>query len=236
MQAFNDYLCGKGKTKILNAYLLLSEQDNSDPGLNIVLNILEGAFWAIGSYGGGIGNFAASFLSGMLSYWLTDTPPSLNQQFASTLTRFDNTATAVDAQLATYSADVPKYWNTQFTFNGKPAPLADLATGHFPKEEDPDFYPMYNAAILKIDQTVWTQMLVNNFVITYWDDSSNPFILSGDQGTPPIQWVQDNYKRYPAYRCTWEWVVAQHCGDSTGWRIYDYNIGTGPGIDSSPIH
>jgi hypothetical protein len=234
MQHFNDFLCGKGKTRIINAYSLLSEQDNSDRGVNIVLNILEAAFAAIGSYGGGIGSFASSFVSGMLNYWLTDTPPSLKGQFASTLTRFDNTATAVDAQLAAYSADVPKYWNTQFTFNGKPTTLADLATGHFPKELDPDFYPMYEAAILKLDQTVWTQMLVDNYVVTYWDDSGNPFVLSGDQGTPPIQWVQDWIKEYPAYRYTWEWVVAKHCGDSTGWRMYGYNIGTGPGVDSRP--
>src|SRR3954452_6569834 len=41
MQAFNDYVYNQGQSRVLNAYLLLSEQDSSDPGLTIGLNILQ---------------------------------------------------------------------------------------------------------------------------------------------------------------------------------------------------
>src|SRR6201995_4677304 len=111
MQAFNDYIHSYGKDKILNAYFLLSEPDQSDPGLAVVLNVMEGAFWAIGSEGGPIGNFVASFLSGMLSYWATDTPPDLNGAFADYISRFSKTCLEVDAQLAVYHQDVAGNWD-----------------------------------------------------------------------------------------------------------------------------
>jgi len=119
MQALNGYVYDHGLVKIQNAYLLLSEVDNVDPGAVVAINVIEGAFWAFGSLGGPIGNFAASFLSGMVSYWATNTPPSLNGQFASYFTRFDATTRQVDTQLATYYGDVAANWNTQFSYNGK---------------------------------------------------------------------------------------------------------------------
>src|ERR671910_139229 len=78
MQAFNDYVYNHGQSRVLNSYLLLSEQDDSDPGLTIGLNVLEGVFWAVGGSLGPVGNFLASFLSGMVSWWATSTPPNLN--------------------------------------------------------------------------------------------------------------------------------------------------------------
>ena len=75
MQALNDYVYNQGQSRVLNAYLLLSEQDNSDPGLTIGLNIFEGLFWAVGSELGPIGNFLASFLSGMVSWWAKSARP-----------------------------------------------------------------------------------------------------------------------------------------------------------------
>ena len=56
MQALNDYVYNQGQSRVLNAYLLLSQQDNNDPGLVVGLNILEGAFWAVGGSLGPIGN------------------------------------------------------------------------------------------------------------------------------------------------------------------------------------
>ena len=68
MQDFNDYVYNQGgNSRILNAYLLLSEQDDHDPGLAIGLNVLEGAFKAFGGMMGPVGVFASNFLSGMLS-------------------------------------------------------------------------------------------------------------------------------------------------------------------------
>jgi hypothetical protein len=127
MQALNDYIYNQGNSRVTNAYLLLSEQDSSDPGLTVGLNILEGVFWAVGSELGPIGNFLASFLSGMVSWWASNTPPSLNTTFASLLIRLQQTSLAVDTQLATYYQNVAANWDVQFTYNGQTQTLANLA-------------------------------------------------------------------------------------------------------------
>lgn len=232
MQSFNDYVYNQGQSKVLNAYLRLSEQDNSDPGLVVGLNILEGAFWAIGSELGPIGNFAASFLSGMVSWWATNTPPSLNTTFASLLTRFQATSLAVDQQLAQYYQNVAADWNTQFTYNGVTTTLADFANITFPAETDPQFETMAATALFALDQTVWTTVMRANFVITLWELSSGPTILPGDQSDPPVSWDESMIGVNPSYYNTWTWHNSSGCGDTTGWQINQYNIGTGAGVFS----
>ncbi len=235
MQALNDYVYNQGgSSRILNAYLLLSEQDNSDLGLTIGLNVLEGAFWAIGGMLGPIGNFSASFLSGMVSYWATsaNTPPSLNTTFASTAIRIQKTSFQVDQQLAAYYNDVAGNWNTSFTYNGNTVSLADLANINFPAETDNNFFPLANAAIFALDQMIWKTVLNINYVITLWELSSGPTILPGDQNTPPIQYDESFIANNPSYYNTWSWHQSSGCGDTTGWNINEYNIGTGAGIFS----
>ena len=232
MQSFNDYVYNQGQSKVLNAYLLLSEQDNSDPGLVVGLNILEGAFWAIGSELGPIGNFAASFLSGMVSWWASNTPPSLNTTFASLLTRLQATSLAVDKQLAQYYQNVAANWQTQFTFNGVTTTLSDFATVTFPAETDPQFETLAAAALFALDQTVWTTVMKSNFVITLWQLSSGPLILPGDQSDPPVSWDEMFIGKNPSYYNTWTWHNSSGCGDTTGWQINQYNIGTGAGVFS----
>ena len=225
MQALNGYVYDHGLVKIQNAYLLLSEVDNVDPGAVVAINVIEGAFWAFGSLGGPIGNFAASFLSGMVSYWATNTPPSLNGQFASYFTRFDATTRQVDTQLATYYGDVAANWNTQFSYNGKTTTLSDLATAQFPAKTDPTFEAMAAKALDGLDHTLWKQMLVANDVITFWQPH-NRFILPRSEGDP-ASWAQTFIRNYPAYYLTWSWHDSTGCGDSSGWQINEYNIGTG---------
>src|SRR5215471_5843773 len=101
MQAFNDYVYSQGgNSRILNAYLLLSQKDDHDPGLPIGLNVLEGVFKAIGSMLGPVGMFASNFLSGMLSWWAdsANTPPNLNTTFASLDIRIQQTSRQIDTQ------------------------------------------------------------------------------------------------------------------------------------------
>jgi len=230
MQQFNDYVYNQGQSRVLNAYLLLSEQDNSDPGLVIGLNILEGAFWAVGSELGPIGNFLASFLSGMVSWWATSTPPSLNATFASLLLRLQATSLAVDQQLATYYQDVPGNWNVQFTYNGQTQTLSDLANITVPAETDPNFETLAAAALFALDQQIWTTVMQSNYVITLWELSSGPLILSGSQDQPPVSWDEMFIGKNPAYYNTWSWHSSSGCGDTSGWEIQEYNIGTGAGV------
>jgi hypothetical protein len=232
MQAFNDYVYNQSTAKVLNAYLLLSESDGSDPGLTVGLNILEGAFWAIGSELGPLGNFAASFLSGMVSAWATATPPSLNTTFANMLTRLQGTSQAVDAQLATYYQNVAADWETTFTYNGAAAKLADLATGTFPVETDPAFNTAVTAALFALDQQIWRSVLAARYVITLWELSSGPIILAGNEDAPPIPYDEDFIAAHPAYRNTWVWHNSTGCGDTTGWEISESNVGTGAGLFS----
>ena len=143
----------------------MSEQDNSDPGLTIGLNILEGVFWAVGSELGPIGNFLASFLSGMVSWWATNTPPNLNTTFASLLIRLQQTSLAVDSQLATYYQNVAANWDVQFTYNGQTQTLSNLANITVPAETDPTFETLAAAAIFALDQQVWTSVMQANYII-----------------------------------------------------------------------
>jgi hypothetical protein len=226
MQAFNDYVYNQGQSKVLNAYLLMSEHDDSDPGLIIGLNVLEGAFWAIGGSLGPIGNFAASFLSGMVSWWATSTPPSLNTTFASLLSRLQATSLAVDKQLAQYYQNVAANWNTQFTYNGKTTTLADLATITFPAETDPQFETLAATALFALDQTVWKTVMVANFVITHWEPDT---VMQGKESEPPVSWDEMFIGKNPAYYNTWSWHNKSGCGDTSGWNTQEYNIGTGAG-------
>jgi hypothetical protein len=230
MQAFNDYVFNHGQSLVNNAYVLLTEQDDSDPGLTVGLNILEGAFWAVGSLGGPIGSFVASFMSGMVAWWASDTPPDLAQTFSGLWTRLSASSLAVDNQLAVYYNDVAGNWGTQFTYNGVTTTLANLAEGTFPAETDTGFGPLAAAALFALDQAIWTTVMQANFVITQWELSSGPLILQGDENDPPVKWDEGLIAGNPAYYCTWVWHESSGCGDMTGWEISEYNIGTGAGV------
>jgi hypothetical protein len=226
MQAFNDYVYTQGQSKVLNAYFLLSEKDGSDPGLTIGLNVLEGVFWAVGGSLGPIGNFAASFLSGMVAWWATDTPPNLNTTFASLLTRLQATSLAIDKQLAQYYQDVAGNWNTQFTYNGKTSTLADCANITFPPETDPQFETLVATALVALDQQVWKTVMIANFVVTHWEPDT---VMPGKESEPPVSWDEMFIAKNPAYYNTWSWHNSSGCGDTSGWNTLEYNIGTGAG-------
>jgi len=232
LQALNDYIYTYGQGKILNAYLLLSEQDNSDLGLNIGLNILEGIFWAVGSEFGPVGNFLASFGSGMVSYWASsaNTPPSLNTTFSDMINRISATFRAFDAQMAVYYSDVAGNWNTSFSFNGKTGALSDLATMAVPTEQDTGFQPLATAGIFALDQLIWKTVMQKNYVVTLWE--GQPLIFKGNQNDPPTSWAQGFIAANPAYNITWSWHNSSGCGSVNGWEIQEYNIGTGAGVFS----
>ena len=239
MQAFNDQVYNFGLAKYLNAYELLSEHDDNDLGLAIGLNIIEGAFWAAGSVGGPAGSFLASFLSGMVAYWMTDTPPSLNTAFAQNVLRFQATTEQVDANLASYHADVAGNWNVSFTYNGKTQALSDLAGFVFPVETDPDYKPLLDAALFAVDQAVWNNLLVAGFVITFWYNGgdgtwngSDLFTDYKEKDIPPTDWVRDYYKQHPAYYEQLAWYSGDGdkcCGAPACWAVGDNNLGTGVG-------
>ena len=228
MQALNDWIQLYGQPKILNAYLLLSQVDNADVGMTVMLNVLEGAFWAIGSEFGPGGNFAASFLSGMVVYWTSNAPPSLNTSFSSYLSRFVASAAAVDLQLATYhdtlSRDPKSIWNLTFLYKGSTSTIGDLANIDCPSEEDAAFVKAGQAAVLAIDQNLWTYMLRQQ----YWILKSPPFLYRGTQDNPPIAWAQQHYIDHPSTYLTWVWEPGSSgcSGNPSGWGIVEYTLFT----------
>jgi len=230
MQHLNDYIFSYGQSKVLNAYLLLSETDN-DPGFSLGLEILEGAFWAVGSEFGAIGNFLASFLSGIVSTWATNLPPSLNTTFASLETRLAKSSIALDTQLADLASDVARNWNTAFSYQGQTVTLSALADLIVPPETDPAFEAMANAALFALDQQIWATVLRANFVITTFGSYGTPYTVPGSADQPPYGWAQDFIKSNPSYTVSWQWYQSTACcqsdTDPSGWRITETNIGTG---------
>ena len=238
MQDFNDYVFLYGSPKVTTAYLLLSEVDAEDPGVAICLNILESALNAIGGILGPAGSFVGTFFAGMINSWTTNTPPSLNTTFASLLTRLSATSLAVDDQVATINGDVADNWNTSFTFGGNTTAVSDLAAIAFPAKGTDDFQTLANAALFALDQAIWSTVLQANFIISLWqsveDGAVQPFIIkSDDQTTPPITEIESYIAANPAFYYTYSWHVASGCGDSTGWAIQEYNLGTGVTVENA---
>ena len=240
MQALNDNSYPQCLARISDAFDLLTEpDDSSNAGLTIVLNIVEGAFWAIGAsvpkaYTA-IGNFGASFLSGMVSWWGQGSlPPSLNGQFVSLRDAYTAAYNALDSQLGGYSdnlkssdpAVVQKCWETTFTYNGKTTAVSDLAIQELPQEKDnTDFEVMASSIVTGFAQGLWTTLLDNNAWITKWLEAPQEKISGDDPNSPPLSTIQAYIQQNPAYYYTWEWHPKKGKCDSSGWLITEYSLG-----------
>jgi len=233
--SFNKDLLNQANMKLENAYALLTEPDKSDLGLQVCINLLGGCFWALGSVLGPIGNIPANFLSGLVSYYATDTPPSLNGEFSSLLIRLQNTFNQVDLDLSNYYQEPVANWDKvlngtfdipfqKVTASGK---LGDLANIDFPTQDDPNYYTIQNACIKALDQTIWVTLL-NKFVITH-------YILSNNQPWNDIDtnaWDNSFLRNHKSYYHTWTAIdnTDKHGGHYTTYDQEEYNIGTGAGM------
>lgn len=240
MQAMNDHAYPQNLARISDAFDLMTEpDDSSNAGLTIVLNLVEGAFWAIGAsvpkaYTA-IGNFAASFFSGMVAWWGQGSlPPSLNSQFVSLRDAYTAAYNALDSQLAGYSQSlqskdptvVQACWDTSFTYNGKTTAISDLGTEELPVEsDDPDFVTMVTASVTGFAQGLWTTLLDANAWITLWLEAPQEKISGNDPNSPPLSTIQAYIKSNPAYYYTWEWHAKNGKCDSSGWLITSYSLG-----------
>lgn len=240
MQKMNDNAYPQNLARISDAFDLLTEpDDSSNAGLTILLNIVEGAFWAIGAsvptaYAA-IGNFAASFLSGMVAWWGQGSlPPSLNSQFVSLRDAYTAAYNALDSQLGGYShslqskdpAVVQKCWDTSFTYSGKTTAISDLGTKELPREKDnTDFEVMVTGIVTGFAQGLWTTLLDANAWITLWLEAPQEKISGNDPNSPPLSTIQAYIKSNPAYYYTWEWHAKNGKCDSSGWLITSYSLG-----------
>jgi hypothetical protein len=234
---FNNELYIQGNTKIINAYLLLSLADNHDLGLTIGLNLLKGTFIALGVEGGIVGGIVANFLCGVVDGYAVSTPPSLNAQMSSLLTRFQATSEQLTVDLEMYYGNPAAYWNT--TFNGSvtnafgtysiSSTFSDLDTIDFPTETDSEFMQYLLTAQYALDQEVWYTLLPN-FVITQFNPSSDyPCKTSSEQ-----EMESDAASFYAKHKSYWNnWVYHYSTNrkgeDNSYYTQWQNDIGTGAG-------
>jgi hypothetical protein len=230
LQALNDYVYNEGaSSRILNAYLLMTEPPPGDLGLNIGLNIVGGIFRAVGSIYGPVGAAVTSFLAGLFGSWASSPPVSLNSTFASLDIRLQQTSLALDAQLATFYQDVPGNWNASFTYNGQAQTLSSLANLSLPAETDPAFEKLAQAGIFALDQEIWRSALQGKFFITqfFYTEGRAWMPWGNDPNTPPVQGYEQFLKDYPAYYCTYAWADPDPGNMDPGWAVQPSNVGTG---------
>lgn len=168
MVIFTNVINLYGQELIVNSFALLVESDNKDLGLDIVLNLICGGFWAIGSECGPIGAISANFLAGCVNRWKQPdcTPQSLLTSFQSMYSRFNKSCIELTNQLAIYSSDPEKYWNEQFTYQEKTVTLGDLSTIVFPAIGNEDFQIFQTTALFALDQNIWQTNLQHFCAVT----------------------------------------------------------------------
>ena len=227
MQAFNDYVYNEGGgSRISNCYLLLTIPDSKDPGLNVGISLLEGAFGVVGSFGA-FGGFACCFMCAEVSSWAAaaNTPPSLNADFGQMIIRYQKSSEAFDSQCANYIADPASNWNKVFTWQGQSCVLGDLASIDFPDESDPTFFTMATAAINALDVTVWHTVLQENCVVTLWLQNGAPLSFSANEDMNA--WTQGFIAKNPAYYVTWQYEAKGGFMQPAHYNVYEYNVGFG---------
>lgn len=243
MQRFNDLLYTYTITKCANAFLLLSKNDNNDPGMNIGINLLCGALIGVGGEFGILGCVAANYYCGLISEYSVTPPPSLLSKFTSYTTRIQATSLEADHDMAYDYSNAVANWNVVKTGSfdtpwGKKTlgcTLGQVAAISFPPETDPDFEEMMGKAIFAFDQSLWWTLLNQNFQINGWNIGwlLPPIIQAssvpkGDEG-------MNNYsKNYmtinPAYWTTWYYAQSsdKKGRDTSTYMIYDYSLGGEP--------
>ena len=231
MQAFNDYIYNNGQAFFANCFLLLTSKDDSDPGLSVGLNLLEGSFAALGDVYGPLGVFAATIMCGEVDSWASTTPPQLNSVFASMLIRYEQTSFTFDSQVADYISNPSSFWTKTFNWNGQSCLLGDLATISFPDETNPSFFPMANACLTGLNKSVWQEVLKMKCVITWWawipDGQVDPQPKMIKSNTNMVSWDENFISNNPAYYCTWTWHQDTGFADKDWWYTYEYNLGFG---------
>jgi hypothetical protein len=233
MISFNKDVLTNANIKMENAFVLLTQTDNNDLGLQVGINLLGGCFWALGSLMGPLGNIPANFLSSLVSYYATSTPPSLNTTFSSLLIRLQNTILQTNADLATYYQDPVSNWDktlsgsfkTPFGSYSASGKLSDLTTFDFPAQTDPSYYNILNGCVKSIDQGVWANLLTR-FVITDYIESNPPM---WDLPCDPNKIDNSFLKVNKSYYNVWTYHEDKDCyGNLVKYYHQEqYNIGTG---------
>jgi len=238
MIAFNTQFYSYGNSKILNAYALLQQTDNTDLGLQIGLNLLTSAMAALGGCVGFGGALAGNFVASMVAQYATVTPPGLNGEFADLISRFEQTSLQCGSDLQELYANTSGSWFNTYTgelitpFGTTPitGSVSDLATPNlFPSQDDPLFNDLLETATYALDQSIWS-VLLPRFVITQYQPSTE---------YPTSQYTEQDmennatsfYSAHPAYYNTWVYESANKSKNDAYW-LTQSNLGVGYSMTS----
>ena len=242
LQHFNDQLYTYSITKTANCFLLLSQTDNGDPGMNTGINLLCGAMIGIGAEFGIIGAVIANYFCGLVSEYSVTKPPSLLTTYTSYNTRIQATSMKADNDLATSNTDPVANWNivysgsfnTPWGIKSASCTLGQLAAIDVPSEIDTLYQQMMTKAVFCFDQMLWWAVIlryqVNGLNTGYMLPTIVPAssVANGDAG---MNKYSNNYMiSLPAH---WTYWIYSHTTDKKGrdtstYEILDYSLGSSP--------
>lgn len=215
--------------RIENGFSLLSLSDNKDLGLQIGVNLMDGAFWTCGDLVGGL---VANFCCGVLSHYTESTPPSLQGTTSSLLNRFQITNYQFNSDLEMFHSNPEEYWD--FVYSGTvvnpfgnyevSGKLSDLSTVDIPGKSDEGFQSIVNKLVYGTDQVIWNNLL-ENFVITKYNPSSIYKTKYGYDEDKMESNSNGYYQAHPAYWNNWVFHDTKH----SYYEEWQNNIGTGAG-------
>lgn len=223
MRALNIQLYNNANFETLNAYLLLTGNENNTQswGVTVGLQILTAVFWAgagalgaLGPIAGAAGSFVASFVPGMIQAWVTaDSAPGIdvNDSAAGLIQVFLAAETALDQGLGALQNDVEGNWNQSYQYNSVTGTLKDLANTTTPTG-GPIYNALYNTMSTGYLTQIWSTILKDGYKVTQFDS------YSGLSAPPDATWLTSYYAKNPSYCMTW---------DQEQQLLYVRNLGTG---------
>jgi hypothetical protein len=241
LQHFNDQLYTYTITKTANCFLLLSQTDNSDPGMNVGINLLCGAMIGIGADYGFIGAVIANYFCGLVSEYSVTTPPSLLSSYTSYITRIQATSIKADNDMASSDVDPVPNWNTVHSgsFNtpwgvqSASCTLGQLAAVDVPTEIDTLYQQMMTKAVFCFDQMLWWSV-VQRYQINGCNSGPNlPVMVPIDisKGDTGMNNYCNNYMTTnPAHWTIWIFYPStdKKGRDTSYYEILDYSLGSSP--------
>lgn len=244
LQSFNDQLYTYTIGKCANCFLLLTLNDNEDPGMGVGLDLLSGAITGVCAEEFGIvGHIAAEFICGRIEEYASSTPPSLLIKLSSYITRVQQTSIQLDSDLALYHSNPTTYWTTTYSGNvntpwgaqSYSGCLGQLATIDFPMETSPDYMAMMKKAIFSFDQFIWWTLIKNNLYRNGWNSGYllPPIVQASDipKGDVGANNYSSNYMvRLPAHLNIWYYCpqTDKKGRDTSYYVFYDYSLGWPP--------
>jgi hypothetical protein len=202
---FNNHAHDYFQDVINEVYDKLSEDPTYDPLQKFVSNMLDSAFWCIGSFSfpgaGVISSFVGTFFG---AYAGPNPPPSLGGTFGDVWARFDATFLQADADLAVIYGDPAGNWNKSYTdpTTGKTVTVSCLGDGNtkMPGKDDVLFQQMTNSAVAAFRVALTKATLGKKWKVLA--DPKGLFMSHWDEGDI-ADWWPGFLKKNPAYFVTW---------------------------------